>query len=60
MADAHETLGQHVQQKAPDEFAGFEREDLAPIAVGAVIVTEDDSTPSMRAGPLSGTATRQV
>jgi hypothetical protein len=60
MADAHEALGQHVQQESPDEFAGFKREDLAPVAVGVVLVAQRTRRSSKLTSRLLEIATRWV
>lgn len=40
MADAHEALGQHMQQKAADEFVARQGQDLVAVAVAVVLVIE--------------------
>ena len=40
VADAHEALGQHVQEIAADELLSVERHHLATVAVGVVLVME--------------------
>ena len=56
MTDAVEAVGQDVQQKAADEFAGTEGHDFAPsFAVGAVIlVFEADARATEREQPGIG------
>jgi hypothetical protein len=46
MANAMEALGQHVEQKTPDELARIERHDLVAFgAVAAIILGAEGDTP---------------
>ena len=42
VTDAHETIGQDVQQEAANEFVGIERHGLFSISIFAIPVAESD------------------
>lgn len=54
MPDAHETGWQHVEQEAPDEFAGIERHRLLLAGIVAIPVREGDGPLFGRENPLIG------
>ena len=54
VADAHEAIGDDVEQKAADELRGLQRHDLDAIAVGVVLPAEVDDAVGVADEPVVG------
>jgi len=54
VTDAHEAVGQDVEQKATDEFVGVERDDLFLIPLFSIAIAQEDFSVFDLQNPLIG------
>jgi hypothetical protein len=54
LPDAHESTGQHVKEKAPDELDRVQRHDLGLVAVRVILPQEGDLAAFDRQDPAVG------
>ena len=52
VADAVETVGQHMDEEATDELVDGERHHLGPVTPAGTVSNSPSSKPPMSAGPM--------